>query len=637
MCGIAGFVCSGNRCGREILADMTDALAHRGPDDAGYTCISCGEFSIGLGHRRLSVLDLSSHGRQPMTHENVTMVYNGEIYNFLAIRKELESVGYRFRSTTDSEVILKAFHHWGLDSVHRFIGMFAIALYDHLKEKLYLLRDRAGVKPLFYYRKNGAFLFASELKSFHRHPGFSSELSPEGTVLYLRYGYIPAPYTIFRGACKLRPGHYLEYDLRSGGVEEHRYWDVVSFYNKPRLALTMDEAEEELEKILLSAFTYRMVADVPVGVFLSGGYDSTAVAALLQANHPGKLKTFTIGFREQGYDEAVHARKVAQHLGTDHTEHYCTVKDALEIIPNLAEIYDEPFSDISAIPTILVSRLARQQVTVALSGDGGDETFCGYRKHFKYTALVMLLRKMPSFSAPLVGILMDTMTPLARFAGITNISHKKRFIRKFIRKVIVEDLDTVLHEQIAPHFSDWDTANSMVRRQYDHHIFDTAYHSFSRLKKHNDAIARMLAVDYQTYMVDDILQKVDRATMSVSLEGREPLLDHRTIEFAARLPTEMKYRGGVSKYLLRRIVHKYAPKEIMDRPKMGFGVPLNAWLKNELSFLIEDHLSEKSVKKYGVLRSENVNELIDRFNMGQAQDLLVWNILMLQMWAARWM
>jgi asparagine synthase (glutamine-hydrolysing) len=363
---------------------MRDTLVHGGPDDAGIFIDK--DFPVALGHRRLSILDLSSLGHQPMDFENLVITYNGEVYNFKEIRKELEKEGYKFISNSDTEVILKAFHRWGFSAVHKFRGMFASALWDKKDKRLILCRDRIGVKPLYYYYKNGLFMFASELKAFHKHPKFEKRLNLTGLSLYLKYGYIPAPYSIFENVYKLKPGHFLVLDQK-GNIEEFPYWKVEDYFLKGKeekdkwLKRSEEELAQELEEILTESFKLRLVSDVPVGMFLSGGIDSSTVCALL-SKEGIKLKTFTIGFYEKEYSEAGYAKKVAEYLGTEHTELYFTPKEAFEIIPKLPEIYDEPFGDSSAIPTYLVSRLARSQVKVSLSADGGDEQFCGYTRYW---------------------------------------------------------------------------------------------------------------------------------------------------------------------------------------------------------------------------------------------------------------
>ena len=380
MCGIAGFCDFKNTLSEEVLSNMTRTLAHRGPDSEGYKVINESNFRLGLGHRRLSILDLSEKGNQPFVRHGISIVFNGEIYNFKEIRQELTQIGYTFDSDTDTEVIIAAYKAWGMDSIKKFIGMFAYALYDQALSALFLVKDRVGVKPLYYYFDNQTFLFASELKAFHQNPAFKKEIDYDALALYLQYSYIPTPYCIFKNTHKIRPGHYLKFNLANKSFQEIKYWDVNDAYNHPKLSISFEEAVEETDRLLTSAFNYRMVADVPVGVFLSGGYDSSAVTSILQKNRTEKIKTFTIGFHEAKFNEATEAKKIAEYLATDHTEYYCTAQDAINVFHQLPSVYDEPFADNSVVPTILVSQLARKSVTVALSGDGGDEIFAGYNK-----------------------------------------------------------------------------------------------------------------------------------------------------------------------------------------------------------------------------------------------------------------
>jgi asparagine synthase (glutamine-hydrolysing) len=364
MCGIAGYVDFSFRTPENILHLMTDVLHHRGPDDSGCYLDRNDFADIGLGHRRLSILDLSPLGHQPMSFQHFVIIYNGEIYNYKEIRFELEQHDYIFDSDSDTEVILKAYHLWGAEMVHKFNGMFAFVLYDKTKNIILLFRDRTGIKPLYWYFKENLILFSSELKSFHQHPAFQKELNADGVMLYFQYGYIPEPYTIFEDCQKLKSGYYVTVNLKNKNITETKYWDVLDFYRKPKLQISEEEAIDETERIFKSAFEYRMVSDVPVGIFLSGGYDSSIVAAILQSNRTEKLKTFAMGFDEEKYDEAPFAKKVAGYLGTDHKEYYCTLQDALDILPLLPEIWDEPFGDTGAIPAVLLSRHAKKDVTV---------------------------------------------------------------------------------------------------------------------------------------------------------------------------------------------------------------------------------------------------------------------------------
>jgi len=632
MCGLAGFCDFTKRSSIDALVSMTNVLHHRGPDDSGYKLTETAEALIGLGHRRLSIIDLSGLAHQPMDFQNLTIVHNGEIYNFKEIRTELERYGYAFKSNSDTEVILKAFHKWGVEAVHKFIGMFAFAIFDKVENKLFIFRDRPGVKPVYYYWKNGLFLFASELKAFHQHFAFQKELDIDSSALYLKYGYIPVPHCIFRHAYKVKPGHFLIVNLERREVEEYKYWDVISHYNKPKLNISEQEAAEEIEIILKSAFEYRLVSDVPVGLFLSGGYDSSVVAALLQTDRTEKLKTISIGWHEKGFNEAMHARKVAEYLGTDHTEYYCRAKEAGEIIPKLPEIYDEPFGDSSAIPTVLLSKLARQQVSVALSADGGDETFAGYAKytinlHIDKKIAVLPYRVRQALK-PFLGI----VTHLPYFKHVSNIHGKVQTVKRFFAKK--DFYDQILRYRIEPKgltgVFDSDLANSFQEKE-------TFFDYFARINSFNDALNRMLCIDYKTYMTDDLLAKVDRAAMSVSLESREPFLDHRIIEYVSRLPSNLKYRDGQRKYIFRTIVHKHLPKEIMDRPKMGFSIPIDDWFRGELKEHFVEYLSQGRLVREDIFNAAEVGKLRDNYFNGKAKGQKLWFLLMFEMWYEKWM
>lgn len=629
MCGIAGFVDYNVQSSEKTLKKMTDVLHHRGPDDSGYSFYANSSFQIGLGHRRLSILDLSRHGHQPMIFENLEIVFNGEVYNFKEIRAELEKYYYTFESDSDTEVIIKAYHKWGIKAIDRFIGMFAIAIYDKDKGKLILIRDRAGVKPLYWYWKNNNFLFSSELKCFHQYPSFEKQIDTDSLGLYLQYGYILQPHSIFKNAFKLKAGHYIEVDLKSKSINEEKYWDVIDYYNKPKLKISKEDAKDELENLMKNSFEYRMVSDVPVGVFLSGGYDSSAVAALLQSQRSDKIKTFTIGFYEQGFDEASYAKRVAKHLGTDHTEYYCTQKEALNIIPSLAEIYDEPFADTSAIPTILVSKIAKKDVTVALSADGGDETFAGYNKYNRSLKYLSFSRK--NFIAK---YFLKSSLPIAIQLNFLGKDRTKQFER------ILATLNKENTESILKLMRYWDqlAVNKLLidKSAGLKTFFDTE----TEILNNNDDINKMLAIDYKTYLVDDILTKVDRATMSVSLEGREPLLDHRIIEFSAKLPSEFKMAHGNTKEILKNVVHQFIPREIMDRSKMGFGVPLHYWFKDELKEMIHYYLDSSRIKRENILNNLEIEKLKGEYFKNPQNKIIaqnIWKIVMFEMWYEKWM
>ncbi len=611
---------------------MADSLTHRGPDDSGYEVYRRGEVTVGLGHRRLSILDLSAAGHQPMRRGSLSIVFNGEVYNFLEIREELRALGHSFESECDTEVILVAFQVWGPQAVERFIGMYAFAIYDERAGRVYLFRDRPGVKPLYYYTDGNRLLFGSELKALAACPSFPRRIDHGALQAYLQYGYVPAPYSIYQDTARVKPGHYLEIDLTRRKIEDRTYWDVVDHYNSEPLALSDDEAADELERLLKSAFNYRLIADVPVGVFLSGGLDSTVVAALLQHEHTEPIKTFTIGFHEQEYNEAIYAEKIAKYLGTDHHQLYCTTKETVEILPEIPHYYDEPFSDASAIPTILVSRMAKEHVKVALSADAGDETFAGYDKYPRAIDYHKRFGWMPDLMSGAISSIMGAIPPesIPFNDKIYNFSNRYNKVKEIIK---TGDPVAVLKHK-ARAFTDEHLQSLMPGFVPTYHTFFDEYHRF---EPHVPTLGKLLATDYKTYMVDDVLVKVDRATMSTSLEGRDPLLDHRVVEFASRLPADQKLRDGQSKYILRKVLYRHVPKELMERPKMGFSVPVAQWFKSELKDYLLHYLDERRLKKVGIFHPKPIVEYRDRYLSGAHTTFRqLWTLLMFEMWYERW-
>lgn len=559
---------------------MRDCMRYGGPDASG------GYFdeqtTLALGHRRLSILDLSEAGNQPLHTHDHCIVLNGEVYNFQEVRSELIALGHSFQTGTDTEVVLNAFIEWGLDGVQRFRGMFAFAVWEKKAQKLTLCRDRLGVKPLYWYWKDGLFLFASELKAFHRHPDFDKTIDPRAVSLFLQQGYIPAPHCIYRHAHKLEPGAFLQLDT-AGQVAVNRYWQVD--YGKAvaegaRFSTMNDGAvADELEALLTESFQLRMVADVPVGMFLSGGIDSSLVTALLQKQSSRPLKTFTIGFRDPRFDEAGHARAVSAHLGTEHHELYCTEDDFKALLPQFSTWYDEPFGDSSGIPTYLVSRMAREHVTVSLSADGGDELFGGYTKYEIAQRFFPKIKKLP---APMRGVLRAlaqntdplwlernaSRMPVLR--GYKDVSNK---FHKFRQALSASDvLDFFNRSSVY-------LPEEEARKLMPH--FTPRYPS--ALRPEPDYLLSFLGMaDIQTYLEGDIMTKVDRATMQVALEGREPFLDHRVVEFALSLPDHFKIREGKTKHILRQVLYRHVPQSLIERPKQGFSIPVGDWLRGML-------------------------------------------------------
>lgn len=633
MCGIVGYIDFNKNLDAATLRSMTDSLKHRGPDDGDYQIKQAPFANIGMGHRRLSIIDLSPGGRQPMTHRHLHIVFNGEIYNFEEVKEELSALGHQFRTKSDTEVVMVAILEWGMKAaLHKFIGMFAFVLYDEARQKVYLVRDRAGVKPLFVYQKNNQLLFASELKAFHKVKGFEKVINYDALSCYFQFTYIIGEQCIFKDCKKVKPGHYLEIDLKTKAREEHKYWDVVDYYNLPKLRISEREIEERTEELLTSAFMYRMVADVPVGLFLSGGYDSSAVAAIIQKNSSQKINTFTIGFHDGKYNEAQEAKKIAAFLGTNHTEYYCTPKEALDVIPQLAFHYDEPFGDSSAIPTFLVSQIARKNVTVALSADGGDEIFAGYGRYIRFLKRYEKMKRIPGGLHSSIARLSSASIKWSGKGNLNNSLLKK--ISKVQTLFNSYDAMTSFKLQRQP-MSDLEVKRLL---KVPFNYLETPYDKYG-LNNENDMLNKILALDYKSYLTDDILVKTDRATMAVGLEGREPFLDQRIIEFAAQLPSSEKYKNNTLKYILKNITHKYLPKELMERPKKGFSVPIMDWLKQDLRYFITDFVNEDTLKEIAIFDSRLVLKERDDFLSSKktAQNTWLWLVLVYILWHKQWM
>ena len=639
MCGIAGFIDFKNSSASSSLVEMTNSFVHRGPDGSGAELIETENATIGLGHRRLSIIDLTEFGKQPMKFNEYWICFNGEVYNYQEIRKELIELGHHFTGNSDTEVILHAYAQWGSDCLQRFIGMFAFVIYNENTQNVFCVRDRAGVKPFFYYFDKDLFLFSSELKAFHKHPNFKKKLNKSAVSAFMQYGNVPTPHCIFENCWKLKPGHYLEFSLQSKNQmnlnpeNQKKYWSVYDSYNQPKNEISFDEAKKETERILSSACNYRMVADVPVGVFLSGGYDSTSVTALLQKDRTERLKTFTIAVPDIGLNEAPYAKDISNHLGTDHTEISCSQKEALELIPELPFYYDEPFADSSAIPTTLVSKAARKHVTVALSADAGDEVFAGYNRYDYLLRFGSKINKIPGFAREMIAGAMDIIPsdklPILR--NKYNFHNRYEKLKGILRNPSNESIMLSLSQQFTEN-----QVRELIRGQID--SLKTAYDSTELKTEFYSPLSYMMAIDYETYLVDDILQKVDRATMTASLEGREPYLDHRVIEWAARLPDDYKYHNGEKKYILKEIVHQYVPKELLDRPKMGFAIPIANWLSTDLRDLVESYINENAISSQGIFNWNEVNKIKTAFNKGKKEyDVKMWYLLMFQMWYDRWM
>jgi asparagine synthase (glutamine-hydrolysing) len=626
MCGLCGFIDFRTNSSSDVLNKMISTLHHRGPNDRGSDVFNYGEAIIGLGHTRLSILDISPTGHQPMHFEHLSIVFNGEIYNFNEIKNDLIKLGHNFKSHSDTEVILHAFSEWGDSCLSKFIGMFVFVIFNKVTLNVTIIMDRAGVKPLFYYWKDGLFLFASELKAFHQHPNFEKKINENVVHQYMNLGYIPSPYCIFENCAKLTSGNIITFKIPEKSFTIKKYWDINNFYRLPNLNISYKEAKKQLEKLLISAFNYRMVSDVPVGVFLSGGYDSTAVAAMLQFSRTEKIKTFTIGFEDDN-NEAPYANEIAKYLGTDHTEYYCTSKEAQEIIINLPFYFDEPFSDHSAIPTILVSKLAKESVTVVLSADAGDEIFAGYTIYKKFINDLALINKIPGFSRKFFSILLKLVSKII-------LNEKLKSKLEVFYDLLNTDSKLIAQKLFKTYFvTTKHNKNRLFKKDYQDQTtsFDDDFTGFK------DPLSIAQAIDFKIYLQNDILTKVDCATMSESIEGREPFLDHRIIEFVAQLPFKYKY-GRTQKMILKDIVHKYIPKEIMDRPKSGFTPPIYSWLKTDLKYLLDENLNSNAINESGFFYSSYVEKLkTDFLNDKLSNPNIIWRLIQFQMWYKKWM
>jgi len=648
MCGIAGIYAPHARLEPSTVDLMLTAMAHRGPDDRGTEVLSNGELIF--GHLRLSILDLSPLGHQPMAgpDRKTWIVYNGEIYNFREIRTELEGLGRVFYSDSDTEVILAAYEVWGLASVDRFRGMFAFALWDDARKKLHLCRDRFGVKPLYYSIHGATLTFSSEMKGLISGSQTTRSVRPLAVCEFVQYGYISAPRSIFSDVETVKPGNILTVNAQLQ-ITEHRYWSTGSLYEGEAATQLRSELSRLSEKSLLDrvesaleqAFAYRMVSDVPVGVFLSGGIDSSLVATLLAKRGGFKLRTFTIGFDSAEFDEAAYARTVAEALGTEHVELKVSAQTVLDTVDSIVDIADEPIGDSSLIPTFVVSRLARQHVTVALSADGADELFGGYARYAycgAFTERSKLMRSLYWLSAELIDALPPGVVSRAYAIsrgggpGFAAIHDKlRKFVRMARARTEFESYDAAVSEWSASE------ARRLIARPTDDDVGARSTYSSTDVINPRD---RFMHSDLTRYLPGDLLVKVDRASMAVSLEAREPFLDHEAAKVAAALPMDWKIRGSQNKYVLRRLLERHFPVELFARPKQGFSAPIGSWLRGPLRGALREELSDERVRRWGILDAAAVAATRDRFlsanpRTGSAAGL--WMLLQLQRWAGRWL
>jgi len=617
---------------------MNLSLKHRGPDDSGVWIDT--DAGVALVHRRLSIVDLSPAGHQPMlsADERFVISYNGEVYSHLPIRAEIEATGHRFRGHSDTEVMLESVARYGIRrTVDRLIGMFAIAIWDKRERTLTLIRDRLGIKPIYWAKAGGLFMFGSELKALRQHSGWTPRIKPEAVASFMRHNYIPAPHTIYQDVYKLEPGTILTLALgREPQLE--KFWDARRVaLDGLRDPLNEDDAAliDRLENLLIDAVGKRMMADVPLGAFLSGGIDSSTVVALMKAANSGSVKTYSIGFEQAEFNEAPHAAAIARHLGTDHTELTVTSREALEVVPKLAEMFDEPFADSSQIPTYLVSAMTRKHVTVALSGDGGDELFSGYNRYQLTQRSWRTLSLLPKSARKAFATGLTSLSPEwwnQIFGRLPRNLHRSQAGDKIHKAASVLRLDDAdeLYRRLVSH---WEP------NQITPGVSETRGVLWEKSVRADfpDLLDRMQFLDLVTYLPDDILTKVDRASMAVALEARVPLLDHRVVELAWRLPQSAKIRGGVSKWLLRQVLYRHVPKTLVERPKMGFGVPLSEWLRGPLREWAEALLSEKRLEENGffdvaVIRKYWTEHLSGRRNW----QYLLWDVLMFEAWRERW-
>ncbi len=648
MCGIAGVIDPrpGKSAGQlgSAAEKMSDAVKNRGPDDSGLWVDEIN--GLAFGHRRLSIIDISEQGHQPMVSSsgNYVIAYNGEIYNFQKIKKDLEKEKpVKWRGRSDTEVLLEAIERYGvLEAVKLLNGMFAFALWSRKEKSVTFIRDRLGKKPLYYGYNNGVFLFGSELKSFFAYPGFKGEIDRGSLALFLRHNYIPAPHSIYKGIRKLKPAHILTIalPLTPGQIPESApYWSAREVYSagaQNAFKATEDELTLKLNELLLDAVGARMISDVPLGAFLSGGIDSSLVVSLMQAQSARKVKTFSIGFNEAAYNEAPFASEVARHLGTDHTELYVTPLETRDVIPGLPEIYDEPFADSSQIPMCLVSKMAREHVTVCLSGDGGDESFGGYNRYLwamsiwkKVGWAPRLFRKLsagaitsipPGAWEKLYSAVRPVLPDSVKVANPGDKAHK-------LAELLTLNGPVEMYRWLVSQFRE---PERIVTGSKEPRTILSNEEEWASVE---DFTQQMMFLDTVTYLPDDILTKVDRASMSVSLEARAPLLDYRVVEFAARLPVKMKIGDGYSKRLLRRTLFKYVPKQIIERPKMGFGVPIDSWLRGPLREWAESLLDEKRLKRESIFDPSPIRKKWSEHLSGKRNwQYHLWTVLMFQAW-----
>ncbi len=610
MCGVLGCFSDTYQIDAECFNRSLELINHRGPDDTGFVRHKT-HLTAFQGFKRLSILDLSKAGHQPMTFKNLTITFNGEVYNFKEIRSELESFGYSFSSNSDTEVIIKSFHNWGYDAVNKFNGMFAIAVFNSESKELAIFRDRVGIKPLYYYWDEKIFCYASEVKPILALSNIDKSLSDKNLVTYLSYGYIPSPETIFSKIQSVEPGSFLIFKEKK--LTKHYYWNLINqFKNSELLNVSFSEIKEELKNLLHSSVNYRMISDVPIGAFLSGGIDSTLVASIMQANSSKPINTFSIGFDDEKYNEAAFAKEISQIIGSNHHEQYVSAKDTKMLLPEMIASLDLPFGDSSALPMMVVSKLAKKHVTVALSGDGGDELYCGYR----------LYDQAKSFQR--FQLLSGLMKPV-RHSVFRSFYKSSKY--KYLPFLFLGDDNQLLNSGALVNQNYLFNLSKIERHAINSQFFLRDYYT-------NNIQMKNMLLNMKTYLPDDILKKVDLATMHYSLEARVPLLDHRLVEFSFRIPHKYKYQNGVKKYILKEVLYDFVPKNLMDRPKKGFSIPVFNWLRDDLNYLIQDYvLHPQSVgfEEYGI-DTKRLVSIFNNYPKNYFTNTLIWNLLVYRIW-----
>jgi asparagine synthase (glutamine-hydrolysing) len=618
MCGIAGFIDLSKQTSNEMLVGMRDSLTHRGPDAAGVYFFDSDAFSLGLAHRRLSIIDTSALSNQPVHFEHLSMVFNGEIYNYKELKQKLTSAGYSFKTNSDTEVVLLAFHAWNVKALTYFKGMFSLIIFDRSAQKLYLIRDRFGVKPLYYFLDTDLLLFGSELKPLHVHPRYKKELNTKSVWYFFQYGNIPSPHSIFNQTYKVDPGTIVTIDCNTLHLEKNTFWSPELAFQKVPLSISFEEAKRHTQELLFDSINLRMVADVPVGLFLSGGYDSATTAACLTQTHKN-LKTFTVAVPEAGLNEGPKAKQIADYLGTTHTEITCDLHEALQVIPLLPTIYDEPFADSSAIPTYLVAKHAANSVKVALSADGGDELFAGYNRHLYYSRIPNAVRYLPSWVGSSVANSIGSI-------GLTGL--KAQRVQKFARLLSDFSVESYMHAMTTT------MSNDQLNKRINQRNIPENLPFFQG----RSPLATMLLNDSVNYLPNDILHKVDRATMAVGLEGREPFLDHELFEFLAQVPDHFKCDRKDTKILLKDIAHDLLPPALMQGPKKGFAIPISAWMRDYLKSELLDFIEPRFLKEQGIFKATELTREVKSFlNGNDTNSLFIWYYFSFQSWYKQWM